>query len=137
MSGGRSDEPEPDGRDLDRLVDYADAARVDDWSLRSALVRFAQPEPERAAALLRVVRRLDQVLPRYERSPHPEELLALAGVLDRLADTLAEWAVAATAPPPVDTVDEVTARVWARMDELGVPEEVSPGPLRRGRGART
>ena len=84
-----------------------------------------------------MVRRLDQVLPRHERSPHPEELLALAGVLDRLADTLAEWAVAATAPPPVDAVDEATALVWARMDELGVPEEVSPGPPRRGRGART
>ena len=52
MNGGRSDEPEPDGRDLDRLVDYAGLARVGDWSLRSALVRFAQPEPERAAALL-------------------------------------------------------------------------------------
>ena len=131
-----SDEPITDEQRA-QLVAYAEVGRVDDWSLRSALVRFAQPEPERAAALLRVVRRLDQVLPHHDRSPHPDELLELAAELGRLADALAAWAVDVAAPPPVAAVDEATARVWARLDELGVPEEVSPGPPRRGRGART
>jgi len=34
--------------DGQRLVDYAESSRDGDWTLRSALVRFAQPEPTRA-----------------------------------------------------------------------------------------
>ena len=90
-----------------------------------------------AAELLRVVRRLDVVLPHFGRSPHPDDLLALASQLDELGDVLAEWAHVHDGPPPVDAVTAAAAAVWARMDELGVPEEVSPGPPRRGRGART
>ena len=44
------------------LVNYAESPRVDDWTMRSALVRFAQPEPVRASSLLELVRRLDTVL---------------------------------------------------------------------------
>lgn len=51
-------EAAPDGS----LLNHAESARVGDWSLRSALVRFAQPEPVRAANLLELVRRLDAVL---------------------------------------------------------------------------
>lgn len=45
-----------------RLVQYAESARVGDWSLRSALVRYAQPEPARASAVLELVRRTDGAL---------------------------------------------------------------------------
>ena len=119
------------------LLNYAERPRVGDWSLRSALVRFAQPEPEAAAELLRAVRRLDAVLPHHDKSPHPDELLALAARLDVLGDVLAQWAHVHDEAAPVDAVTATAAEVWARMDELGVPEEVSPGPPRRGRGART
>lgn len=46
----------------DSLANYAESARVDDWTLRSALVRFAQPEPTRASVVLHLVRRLDAAL---------------------------------------------------------------------------
>ena len=50
-----------------RLVDYAESPRVDDWSLRGALVRFAQPEPGRASALLELVRRTDGAIKPFTR----------------------------------------------------------------------
>ncbi|HSP03784.1 MAG TPA: hypothetical protein VLR27_09805 [Acidimicrobiales bacterium] len=58
----------PDGR---RLVDYAESSRTGDWSLRSALVRFAQPEPTRASAVLELIRRTDGAL-----KPHRRQLEA-------------------------------------------------------------
>jgi hypothetical protein len=54
----------PDGH---RLVDYAESSRAGDWSLRSALVRFAQPEPTRAGAVLELVRRTDGALKPHRR----------------------------------------------------------------------
>ena len=45
-----------------RLIDFAEAERDGGWSLRSALVRFAQPEPVRASAVLELVRRTDAAL---------------------------------------------------------------------------
>lgn len=57
------------------LVDYAESSRDGDWSLRSALVRFAQPEPTRAGAVLELVRRTDGALKphrrRLEKTPVP------------------------------------------------------------------
>ncbi len=53
-----------DGR---RLVDYAESSREGDWSLRSALVRFAQPEPTRAGAVLELIRRTDAALKPHRR----------------------------------------------------------------------
>ena len=44
------------------LVHYAETTRKGDWSLRSALVRLAQPEPVRAGAVLELVRRCDASL---------------------------------------------------------------------------
>lgn len=54
----------PDGP---HLVDYAESSRVGDWSLRSALVRFAQPEPTRASAVLELIRRTDGALKPHRR----------------------------------------------------------------------
>ena len=44
------------------LVNYAESPRTDDWTLRSALVRLAQSQPQLVADLLQRVRRLDAVL---------------------------------------------------------------------------
>lgn len=57
-----------DDRPVYSLLDYAERTRAGDWSLRSALVRFAQPEPVRAAEVLSQVRRLDAVLRPFTRS---------------------------------------------------------------------
>ncbi len=51
---------EPDPRIS--VINYAESPRVDDWTLRSALVRLAQPEAARVAAVLEVVRRCDAAL---------------------------------------------------------------------------
>lgn len=60
--------------DLSAIVEYAERPRVGEWSLRSALVRYAQPEPTRAGAVLELVRRTDGALKAHakvlERSPH-------------------------------------------------------------------
>ncbi len=45
-----------------RLVDVAESPRAGGWSLRAALVRFAQPEPALASAVLAEVRRCDAAL---------------------------------------------------------------------------
>ena len=50
------------------LLNYAESSRVDDWSFRSALMRMAQPEPERVAAVLTLSRRLDAVLHHVNRA---------------------------------------------------------------------
>ena len=50
-----------------RLVDYAESSRAGGWSLRSALVRFAQPEPTRAGAVLELIRRTDGALKPHRR----------------------------------------------------------------------
>ena len=39
------------------LADLSERPRTERWSLRAALVRYAQPEPERAGSVLEVVRR--------------------------------------------------------------------------------
>lgn len=50
-----------------RLLDYAESPRRGDWSLRSALVRYAQPQPARASAVLELVRRTDGALKPHAR----------------------------------------------------------------------
>jgi hypothetical protein len=44
------------------LLNYAELPRTGDWTLRSALVRLAQPRPELAAAVLESMRRCDRAL---------------------------------------------------------------------------
>ena len=48
--------------ELARVVDFAERSRVGDWSLRSALVRYAEGQPERVSQVLEQVRRLDAAL---------------------------------------------------------------------------
>lgn len=50
------------------LLDVAETARGDDWTLRSALVRVAQRDPVRAAAVLEAVRRCDAAVQPLRRS---------------------------------------------------------------------
>ena len=142
--------------ELDALVDFAERPRAADWSLRAALVRYAQAEPQRVSDLLEQVRRvvgvfhghrklLEQLGPQLWETldgPAPEpEHAALVGVLsatrelDRAGDLLAEWAVDRVGAPPDAVVDEVTEAVGRRLDEVGVPrEQPYDGPRPRGGG---
>lgn len=142
--------------ELARLIDFAERPRVDDWSLRAALVRYAQPEPERAARLLEVVRRAEGALNRHgkllERNgptiwatlgddpPAPigshrdvTALLLATVELDQLGDRLASWAVNRAGRRPATKVDEVVTDVAHRLDTLGVPRSERDGPPRRRR----
>lgn len=150
---------------LARLVDFAERPRNQEWSLRAALVRYAQPEPVRVGQVVELVRRIEWALRPHrktieragqeiwnalqgdaDQAGHHAEVIALldtASEFDRLGDILAEWAVDLAGKRPNAVVDAVTESVARRLDELGVPrEEQRSRPPRRGapagrfRGAR-
>ena len=135
------------------LIDYAERGRTGDWTLRSALVRYAQPEPARAGAVLELVRRTDAALKPFhslvQQSPDLEEiaragdgverdrrldddeamavaLLAVAAELDQMSDVLVEWAADIDRPRPDTAVDEIARRVFTRLADLGVERETRP-----------
>lgn len=142
--------------ELADLVDYAERSRVGDWSLRSALVRYAQGQPVRVSQVLELVRRIDAAIhphtkllstegsrlwsaladdgkPPTEPTAHVVELLRAMTVLDGLAHELAAWADDRTRPRPDAAVDTAVADVTRQLDELGVPrEEPQQRPRRRG-----
>lgn len=115
----------------------AERPRHDGWSLRSALVRFAQLDPTGASATLEVVRRVDRALAEHRRviergDAVPEAavpVLAVAAGLDELADELAAWAVRRSLPPP--EIAPAVTRLYRALDEIGVPREDRP-PRRAG-----
>ena len=137
--------------ELARLVELSEWPRHQGWSLRAALVRYAQPQPARAAAVLQVVRRIDAVLHGQRRlleregpavwaavqagdpGPLPDLFRAVAP-LDRLADRITEWAPERAGVRPDTEIDTVVAEVTATLDGLGVPHEQReppPGARRR------
>jgi hypothetical protein len=141
--------------ELARLIDYAERPRTNDWSLRSALVRYGQPQPERTQHILDLVRRIDFALRPHMKAVEREgaalwdslssgtarqpadlvvELLRAMIDLDRLGDALATWAVDLSGERPDGEVDAVVARVAQRLEELGVPREERTRPPRGGRG---
>jgi hypothetical protein len=144
--------------ELARLVEFAERPRASDWSLRAALTRYGQPQPQRASDVTVVLRRLDGALKAqlHAIAHHGGELwsalqdgapvdaalvpvvdlLQVAVELDRLGDRLAAWAVDRAGERPDGEVDAVTTALAARLDALGVPrEEGPPRPGgRRGRG---
>ena len=133
--------------ELARLVDLSEWPRAQGWSLRAALVRYAQPQPVRAAAILEVVRRVDAALAGQRRSlekdgpavwaavvggdtaPLPALLRAVVP-LDRLADVMTRWAPDRAGERPDADVDAAVAEVSATLDLLGVPREERTGPPR-------
>ncbi|MFL6204320.1 MAG: hypothetical protein ACJ739_03135 [Acidimicrobiales bacterium] len=139
--------------ELARVVDFSERSRTGDWSLRSALVRYAEGQPVRVSQLLEQVRRTETALHALgkvldKRGPElwaaveggdvdPDDakvvqLLRATIELDRLGDALASWADDRTGSRPDDAVDAVTAEVAAKLDDLGVPREEAP-PRRSGR----
>ncbi len=218
--------PAVEGQSLGEL---SERSRRSGWTLRSALVRYAQPEPLRAAAVMELVRRAEGAVrstgdalsahpvaalpglspaavesdggdwslpiappthtearivevarmigpdlpdlltagpdpgptkgPDLDPGPMPDRLdrddvvegygsvtpldpderhllpiLEAVLGLDRLGDELADWALVAPTPAPVDRWDLICRHLDRRFDELGVVRESGPpGP---GRGRR-
>lgn len=144
--------PGPDLRALSveegaRLVGYAEAPRVGHWTLRSALVRYAQLAPAPASGVLEALRRTDGALQPHARAlevstvaevddAHGDEpsvvaLLGPALVLDELGDALAAWAHDRDLAPPHDAVRALATEAFRQLDELGVARETRP-PRRSG-----
>lgn len=142
-----------DPPELARLAVFAERPRNGDWSLRSALVRYAQANPVRVSRVLELVRRIDAALHHHTRllaaqGPElwhaldageapprdPERLvvgiLAAARELDQLADELAAWALDRTSPRPDAAVDATILDVERRLDVLGVAREERERPPR-------
>jgi hypothetical protein len=142
--------PEIEPSELARLVDFSERARTDDWSLRSALVRYAQPQPQRVNDILDLVRRVEWALGKQskrieregaglwsalESGDDGDELVALlraAQELDGLGDVVVAWAVDRSGESPDARVDAVVTDVGERLDALGIPHEERPGPRNRG-----
>src|SRR4051812_6941007 len=145
--------------ELAAVLDLVERPRVGGWSLRSALTRYAQPEPRRVSELLDLVRRIEVVLPglvevaaQYgpalwaaatsdatpvhsaaggdDLSPFAVGLLQTMIEIDHLADTLATWADQWSLDRPNAAMDEVTEHVRAKLEALGVPEQERPAPPR-------
>jgi hypothetical protein len=127
--------------ELARLLAYAERPRVDDWSLRSALTRYGQPQPLRASRLTEIMRRLDRGLSMHAAEIEGDgaarweavaaaraddaagELLLAAAAVDRFADALAAWAVARAGDRPDAALDAVADDVEACVERLGIPKE--------------
>ena len=145
---------DPEPPELARLLDFAERPRTGDWSLRSALVRYAQANPERVSRVLDLVRRIEAGLHPHARllvkegpdlwraletGAVPAEpasalvvgLLQAAAELDGVADRLAAWAVDRNGDRPDRDVDAVVRDVAQRLDDLGVAREERQGPPRR------
>lgn len=143
--------------ELAALVDLAERPRATGWSLRAALVRYAQPEPVRSGEILELVRRIDQALKGHAKllaKQGPDVWAAVAGddaaegtdalvdllvasqPLDGLGDALAAWAVDPSQDRPDAQVDEIVASTAARLDELGVVREARQGQRARAGGPR-
>ena len=134
------------------LIDYTERPRVDDWSLRAALTRYAQPQPQRVGALLELVRRIEFAMASHRQTIEGEGrelwstvqaadgtptsdrlvgmLLAMVD-LDRLGDLLAAWAADPTRERPDEAVDAAIAQVAHRLEVLGIPREERQPPTRR------
>jgi len=119
--------------ELDQLTDLAERPRSHNWSLRSALCRYAQPQPERVSKVLDLLRRGEAAL--HAKSPlDGPEVLAAMRELDHLADVLAEWASDRATSRPDAQVDEVITAITSNFETLGVPFEERPARPGRGRG---
>src|SRR5689334_16609219 len=115
-------------------LDFAERPRAERWSLRAALTRYAQGQPQRVADLLELVRRIQFALASDDNESFLPGLLDAVREIDALADTLAAWAVDPwNAPRPEADVDAVLASVTERLERLGVPKEERPERPPRGR----
>jgi hypothetical protein len=140
---------------LARILDVAERPRAQEWSLRAALTRYAQPQPERASAIIELVRRIESALRPHTKlleregaslwkavgaapddGPDGEHASVIAVLqalveLDRLGDVVATWAVDRAGDRPDAVVDEIVADVTARLHRLGIEREERPRPTNR------
>lgn len=138
---------------LAQVLDAAERPRAQNWSLRAALTRYGQPQPQRASAVIELLRRTDGAIRPHTKLLEQEgdavwqavqapgepqavdasvvELLRAIVDLDTLGDALAEWAVDRAGERPDALVDAVVAEVTARLEGLGIQRDERPRPTGR------
>lgn len=109
-------------------LDFTERPRPPEgWSLRAALTRYAQGQPQRVADLLEVVRRIQFGLGEVDTDLQP-----CIQQIEVVADALAAWAADPwRAHRPDAEVDAVIASVTRQLDSLKVPVEERPTQARR------
>ena len=134
--------------ELAQLLDTAERPRAANWSLRAAVTRYAQPQPQRASDVIELLRRIEFAIRPHGKlleregpavwqaiqatheadgtDPFVVALLRALVELDRLGDVLAAWAVERAGERPDELVDAVVADVSKRLEDLGVPREERP-----------
>lgn len=100
-------EPDPERA----LLNYAEQPHEGDWTLRSALVRLAQPEPVRVGSVLQLMRRLDAPLHHVARVLERHAVLCDRGLTVDGVDG-----------PIADAVADVRTADLARLVAVGVDE---------------
>ena len=142
--------------ELAQLIDVAERPRVGNWSLRAALTRYGQPQPQRTSDLIEVLRRIEVAvrgaMPTLEEhgvalwaalseevAPPPglEDVVALLQVIsdvDVVGDAMAAWADDLRRDRPDAEIDAVAPDAMERLDALGVPREEERRPPPRARG---
>jgi hypothetical protein len=140
--------------ELAQLIDVAERPRVGNWSLRAALTRYGQPQPQRTSDFIEVLRRIEVAVhsTSAEFEQHgPDlwaalndgadaaelapvvELLRIIRDVDTVGEALARWANDKSQERPDGDIDRVTPDAMRRLDALGVPREEGRPPT-RGRG---
>jgi hypothetical protein len=136
--------------ELAQLLDAAERPRAQNWSLRAAITRYAQPQPQRASDVIELLRRIESALHSHSKLFEREgnavwdavrsegdsgavdafvvDVLRCLVDIDRLGDVLAEWAVDRVGERPDAAVDDVVADVTGRLEALGVKREERPRP---------
>lgn len=138
--------------ELARLIDFSERPRTRDWSLRAALVRYAQPQPQRVNDILDLVRRIEAALAQHAATLEGEgpalwnalatgapagpnaplvALLRAADEVDHFGDVLAAWAVDRAGTRPDAEADALIENVAGQLDALGVAREERPPPPRQ------
>lgn len=102
----REVEPDPDVS----LVNYGERPHEGDWTLRSALVRLAQPHPAAVGSLLELMRRLDAPLHHVSKILHRHTVIC-----DRLLT------VDRLGSPPSEPYPDTRSADLARLVEAGLP----------------
>ena len=105
------------------MLNYAEVAHTGDWTLRSALVRLAQPHPTEVGALLQAMRRLDAPLHHVakallRRPAWSDPTLARIETIDDAIDCLVSQPAAA---PEADArLADLARLVAAGLDPAGL-----------------
>jgi len=117
---------------LAQLVDFAERPRTEGWSLRAALVRYAQPQPQRVEDLLGLVRRVERALGQHAHEIErrgPEHWEALGGRTPASSEVAARVVGVLSAARELDQrrIGPAVIKERARIAGAQLVVESSPG----------